>query len=155
MKQAFTVTYPKIVDKIKLPVTIKTDKNSVSAVALWDTGATICVISDVVVNALSLVPRGMLTLSGVNSVATHHAYDIDLLLPNEVSLQGLAAVNAPIDEQGIDLIIGMNVMSFCDFCVTNYQGKTMFSFRMPSLSHIDLVGEPTKTEIVPFEDKWK
>jgi hypothetical protein len=40
---------------------------------------------------------------------------------------------------GCDMLIGMDVINLGDFAVTNYNGRTMFSFRMPSADRIDFV----------------
>lgn len=37
----------------------------------------------------------------------------------------------------IDLLIGMDIISLGDFAITNVNGKTTFSFRLPSTSIID------------------
>ena len=39
--------------------------------------------------------------------------------------------------QGADVLIGMDVINCGDFAISNLDGKTSFSFRMPSLERID------------------
>lgn len=36
----------------------------------------------------------------------------------------------------------MDVIGLGDFAVSNYRGKTTFTFRVPSLEEIDFVDEP-------------
>src|SRR3972149_10734968 len=36
-----------------------------------------------------------------------------------------------------DILIGMDLITLGDFAITNKDGQTMFSFRHPSLGHID------------------
>ena len=38
---------------------------------------------------------------------------------------------------GGDVLIGMDVITQGDFAVTNREGRTVFSFRVPSLIHLD------------------
>jgi hypothetical protein len=38
-----------------------------------------------------------------------------------------------------DILIGMDIITLGDFAVSNFEGVTKFSFRVPSLSHIDFV----------------
>jgi preprotein translocase subunit SecA len=35
------------------------------------------------------------------------------------------------------MLIGMDIIGLGDFVVTNFNGKTMFSFRMPSMASMD------------------
>ena len=42
---------------------------------------------------------------------------------------------------GYDMLIGMDVMNLGDFAVTNKDGRTVFSFRIPSCRCIDFVKE--------------
>lgn len=39
------------------------------------------------------------------------------------------------------VIIGMNIITLGDLAITNYQGTTTFSFRMPSQGWIDFEAE--------------
>jgi len=39
------------------------------------------------------------------------------------------------------MLIGMDVICKGDFAITNFQGNTTFSFRMPSMYEIDFVAE--------------
>jgi hypothetical protein len=39
------------------------------------------------------------------------------------------------------MLIGMDVINYGDFAISNYNGKTTFSFRMPSLMKIDFCKE--------------
>ena len=47
---------------------------------------------------------------------------------------------------GGDVLIGMDIISQGDFAVTNHGGITKFSFRMPSVTHIDFVEEFKKSQ---------
>lgn len=40
-----------------------------------------------------------------------------------------------------DLIIGMDIITQGDFSITNFGGRTLFSFRIPSLHSIDYESE--------------
>ena len=43
---------------------------------------------------------------------------------------------------GFDILIGMDIINRGDFAVTNRNGKTMFSYRYPSMAAIDFQSEP-------------
>ena len=49
----------------------------------------------------------------------------------------LRVTEAPLHET--DVLIGMDIISKGDFCVTNFQGKTVLTFRVPSCSEFDFV----------------
>lgn len=45
-----------------------------------------------------------------------------------------------------DILIGMDIITLGDFAVTNYEGVTKLSFRVPSQRHIDFVEEAAATD---------
>ena len=45
---------------------------------------------------------------------------------------------------GIEVLVGMDIIGKGDFAVTSRGMNTIFSFRMPSLTHIDFVKEYNK-----------
>ena len=103
--------------------------------ALWDTGADTTVISSKIVKALNLNPSGRAELTGINSSSQSNTYAVHLLLPTG----NLASYVEVIEDDGIayDMVIGMDVISKGDFAFTNRDGKSVFSFRLPSEEHID------------------
>lgn len=58
MSSAFSYKPGKIVNSLKSTVKIFNEDKSVEVIALWDTGATLCCISENVVEQLSLVATG-------------------------------------------------------------------------------------------------
>ena len=50
-------------------------------------------------------------------------------------------VDALAGEQD-DVLIGMDIINLGDFAVSNVEGSTCFTFRMPSLEEFDFVGVP-------------
>ncbi len=51
-------------------------------------------------------------------------------------------IGSEIGNQGIDLLIGMDIIGLGDFAVTNLNGVTQFTFRLPSVESIDFVNQP-------------
>jgi hypothetical protein len=43
--------------------------------------------------------------------------------------------------EGCDVLIGMDVITTGDLAITNHNGKTTFSFRVPACEEIDFVEE--------------
>lgn len=105
--------------------------------AIWDTGATRTVISKNVVQSCNLKPTGMAkvhTASGTDIVPTYY---VSIGLPNKIVIPILQVTEGVLT--GTDVLIGMDIMNSGDFVVTNKDGKTVFSFRMPSVECIDFV----------------
>ena len=44
-----------------------------------------------------------------------------------------------LSEKGIDCLLGMDIISLGDFSITNFEGKTWLSFRIPSQHKVDFV----------------
>jgi len=68
-----------------------------------------------------------------------NTYLVNLFLPNNVVV---AAV--PVSEGGIagaDMLIGMDIITMGDFSITNCNGQSCWTFRMPSVEEIDFVKE--------------
>ena len=104
--------------------------------AIWDTGATNTCITPKVVADLKLFPSGKTTISGVTSDEEVSTYFIALGLPNKAGFPTIRVAEGK-NIQGADVLIGMDVINCGDFAISNLDGKTSFSFRMPSLERID------------------
>ena len=62
---------------------------------------------------------------------------MDIILNNEVIFTDWNVMVSKIGAQGIDILIGMDIISKGDFAISNYDGKTQFSFRLPSQQDVD------------------
>ncbi len=118
---------------------------------LWDTGATASVITTSVVTALELKATGITNMQGVNEIKQSNLYYLTVILNNDKIRLNLRVSECPkisnIDSIGI--LIGMDIISKGDFAITNYQGKTIMSFRVPSFQVIDFVkGTKQNTPVV-------
>jgi predicted aspartyl protease len=112
-------------------------------VGLWDTGATGSVITQKVVDACSLLPYTMQKVVGAyGGVTERNAYLVAIGLPNHVSIPNVTVVLGEL--HGTDVLIGMDVITLGDFAITHEDaGKTVFSFRIPSLHTIDYSKQAT------------
>lgn len=113
--------------------------------AIWDTGATNSVIVRRVVQELNLQASGRVICQGVSSADQGtHEYETDtflvnLYLPNNVALIGMRVSEGTVG--GAEVLLGMDVIVNGDFAVTNYNGQTWWTFRLPSNEPIDFVKE--------------
>jgi len=108
-----------------------------SFTALWDTGATVSVISQRVVDACGLKPIAPVEVHGVHGPSMTSAYLVNLRLPSNVLFPGLLVTLGVLRDA--DVLIGMDIIARGDFAVTNFDSKTTFTFRMPSRGVIDFV----------------
>lgn len=145
---AFTTKFDGRSSKLTNSVQVEYSGKSFEALALWDTGATGTCLSKEAVNALDLVPTGkieMKTPSGTSEVST---YLVDLVLQNQVRVTDVQVCESEIGEQGIGALIGMDIITMGDFAVSNRDGKTCFSFRIPSIKRTDYVDEVRAQNII-------
>ena len=140
---SFTVKYNGIAREIDSPVYIKssfggkfTEKQYK---AIWDTGATNTVIGNHVAEELGLIPVGATTAYGVSGSYDCNCYLIDLGLPNLIQISDCNVLSGTFD--GFDVLIGMDLITYGDFAITNHGDKTTCSFRMPSMTQIDFYAE--------------
>ena len=104
--------------------------------AIWDTGATHSVISPKVVMACNLksTGRGIAHYADGSSKIVQE-FLVNIGLPNEVVFSSIRVTLGGFT--GGDVLIGMDIISQGDFAVTNFNQKTVFSFRAPSREIID------------------
>ena len=100
-------------------------------------------ISQSVVDKCNLIPVGFTELHHAQgSTKDVPVYIVNIGLPSGVAIPGVIVSLAQISrDQGIDVLIGMDIITQGDFAVTNPKGNTKFSFRMPSIADIDFVEE--------------
>lgn len=107
--------------------------------ALWDTGATHTAISKHVVDTLRLKQEGFVPIVHANGQDIAPVYHIALLLPNGTAWPMTNVAQTELT--GFDILIGMDIINRGDFAVSNRNGKTMFSFRYPSMTDFDFQSE--------------
>ena len=105
--------------------------------AVWDTGADTTCIHPRIVKELGLEPYGQMEIEGYGGVEIDDTYAVHLKLPTG-DWAFCMEVSASDNMKSFDIIIGMDVIGFGDFCFTNKDEKSCFSFRIPSEEHIEL-----------------
>ena len=140
MSSAFTISYSASSNQLRSPVVIKPygDNGSYSdRVAVWDTGAMKTTISTELAKELSLSIISYVHVSTPNGKSLVPCYYVDVSLPNGVTVVKVFVLGGVL--AGFDVLVGMDIINLGDFAVTNFNGKTVFSYRVPSLSTIDFV----------------
>lgn len=111
---------------------------------LWDTGASSSCISKNLAEKLGLKQVGVaqsFTAAGPTMVKT---YVVNIGLLNHVQISMVQVSEAVLN--GFDVLIGMDIITLGDFSITNVDGKTIFSFRVPSTETIDYVQQENQKE---------
>lgn len=142
MSLSFTITYNGITNRIKSDAFVSKPESSgkVKLKALWDTGATQCVISEKYAQTIGLSKVGEATMNHAGGFSKVNVYIADIELLNKVVVKDVKLLSTQ-SINDFDMIIGMNVITLGDFCITNKDKKTVVSFRYPSESKIDFVKE--------------
>jgi len=153
--RAFTRAHRRRVNVLRSPVWVSEAFDPLVAappptnkfVAIWDTGATSSVITQNVINKCGLLPTGMTNVHTASGQTSCHTFLACITLPNKVGFSSVRVTEGKI--AGADVLIGMDIISAGDFAVSNYRGKTKFSFRAPSLASIDFVKELEEEDSLP------
>lgn len=83
----------------------------------------------------------MTTVHGVHGPKHDvETYLVGIWLPNQVVFTQVRVTKAEAI-LGAEVLIGMDIIAMGDFSVTNFKGITKFSYRTPSMNHIDYVEE--------------
>ena len=106
---------------------------------LRDTGATISAITKRVAADLGLPTEARIPIQHAGGVSDMPQHYVNLLLPNNVIMVGRAVAQLPLTDY--DVIVGMDIISEGDFAISNCNGKTTFTFRMPSVQEFDFVAD--------------
>ncbi len=151
----FTEIYPEIIREISTDVWIaqpfETDyhpepESFKKYRAIWDTGATGCVVSQKVLDELQLPWIGKKWVIGVTGEAEERdEYLMGIRLPNSL-FRGDIDVIIGNTGQFTDVLIGMNIIADGDFALTHQNGKSKFTFQIPSVVDIDFMSNPPFTQ---------
>ena len=133
-----TVDFGSIVTQIKTECIIALPKNTNPAEddkhssysAIWDTGAQMSSISHRVVEELGLVPIGAIPVESVHGKKSANLYMINITPPIGIRFYSIFVTEAP-HMQTADVLIGMDIIKYGDFLITNGNNHTMMRFQVP------------------------
>jgi len=135
---SFTARYTSIARILPTKVYVEspTTKNFVEANAIWDTGASSSLITPEIAEKLNIKPISKTMMATPSDKRVQcNVYLINIYLPNKAKIVAVQVLEGI--PSSCDMLIGMDVISLGDFAVTNFNGKTAFSFRTPSMTEID------------------
>ena len=114
--------------------------NPFPCLALWDTGSTGCMVSQSVVSTCGLHEYERAPIFNASgTVEDVPRYMVNLYLPNGLVVRELLVALGEFED--FDVLIGMDVITLGDLAVTNANGQTTFTFRVPSQGIIDFTAE--------------
>jgi len=142
--QAFTVRYNGKVNPIVTQIALSCieKKEKFESKGLWDTGATGSAITKSMAEKIGLMPVGQVEVGGVHGVQRVNWYFIHLeFYKGNVTIKLKVTECKSLGLTGAEMLIGMDVILLGDFAITNNDGKTTMSYRLPSGREIDFVKE--------------
>lgn len=144
---AFTCRNNGIANTIITSVLIfnRSENTQLEVKAVWDTGATGSAINKELVPLLKLKPFGLGQHNTANGPGECGFYLIDIALPNNVRINDIQVIDANLCDT--QMLIGMDIISQGQFCISNVNGKTTASFVMPAVEETDYVKKVIDTQI--------
>lgn len=108
-------------------------------IAIWDTGCAMTTVKSSLLKSLGLESKESISINTVSGTTEHDVYYVDLLLPGGFALKHHKVIAG--EQNACDVLVGMDVITMGDFAVTNLNGETTFTFRVPSECVIDFHAE--------------
>lgn len=138
-----TYEFDTIVRRIEIDVTLEYHtKDGYSWVkrsckALIDTGAYISGIKQSVVEEMGLKPEEETSITtSTDSNVSSNIFFVNVFLSDTYCIEDLRVADLPNEKSPNDFIIGMDILSHSDFAISNANGKTVFTIRLPPRKHI-------------------
>jgi predicted aspartyl protease len=129
---AFRYEYPGLPSQLISEVeVISLDDSSMRNIykGVWDTGATLTMITPKIFSELKLTQIDTVTVHGVNSLMKVPVVLINLILPNKIKVNNIRVSVSEI--QGVDMLIGMDLILLGDFSISNLEQQTVFTYAIP------------------------
>lgn len=139
---ALTRDYKGISNFISTPVKIAnfSTRDYRNTLAIWDTGASNSVTTKSLVKKLELVAISLTRTRGVHGDKIDvPVYAIKLHMNNFNTILRVTECEELLDDGSHGILIGMDVITKGDFTITNFNGNTVMTFRIPSIETLDFV----------------
>jgi predicted aspartyl protease len=120
---------------------LSSDNRILKTRALWDTGASNCVVTKQTAKELNLRPISVSQVSHADGITLANVYLVNIYLPNNLVVPNVRVTECADSDGLFGVIIGMDVITLGDLAITNVGENTTVSFRIPSLHTIDHLHE--------------
>lgn len=140
--KAFTVTMDRQTISLVSCVTFRmNDGRKVYTRAIWDTGASFCVMREQFAKGLTLytVGEGEVYSAGVHRKSP--IVEADMILPGNIEIKRQQFHVVKFAGLHFDVVIGMDIIRRGDFACCLVDGCTQFSFRVKSKEVFDFTKE--------------
>lgn len=157
--KSYTQKHNDLAHALKEDVLISADRdmypNSKSGryTCVFDTGASCSAINKKIARECNLTPISKAKVNTAGGVVIQDVYLVNIELPTGTIEKVKATAMEEIN--GTDVLIGMDIITLGDFAITNMDGKTVFSFRIPSCETIDYCKEASKINKKMLEKELK
>ena len=141
MSKSLVIT--KIYSISEFPSCIRTEENicvlnnNIPIKCLWDTGSSESVLSSDFIKKYNLQSIGSTIVGTTGTTLKSKIYTIDFLLAEKQHISLNVSESLQLCGSGIDMLIGMDVITLGDFALTSSDDAICFSFRYPSQGLID------------------
>lgn len=144
---AFTTKYNGLARVLITDVGLSTPYNPTNGIkepeitikAIWDTGASMSVITKKTASQLKLQPSGKVLAKNTSEEKLHDSYILNVYLPNKLMIVFVKVIDCEDILDNADMLIGMDIIGMGDLAITNKDGKTVMSYVIPSAGAIDYV----------------
>lgn len=116
---------------------VRAEKCKKEVKATWDTGASRTIISNRLAECLRLEKIADTKMTTASGETGTKKYYVDLILPNGCTVKNVVVMSGDFGETDVDVLLGMDIITLGDFAISNLEGNTVFSFRMPPGDIID------------------
>ena len=99
--------------------------------ALWDTSSAQSCISNDVVKLIDPIRKSKEKTASAEGDIVKEMFSISISISDEITFRDVTVEKKDLSEKGVDMLIGMDIISRGDFEVRNYNGLTQFAFRIP------------------------
>lgn len=110
---------------------------SVKLKALLDTGCNVTSIYHNIAIDMRLQSYGTIPMSGMTDPWESPIHKISMVIGGTVHIPTINIAEFPVARDGIDMVIGTDVLSLCDMAITNVNGFTKIRISHPSGSDQD------------------
>jgi len=124
-------------EPFELDTSNRNDPRILNTKALWDTGATGCVVTKSVALALKLKPISVAKVGGLGGYKESNVYLVHLYLADNIVIEHVQVTEIADLGDTFGIIFGMNLINQGDFAISNLNNKTTISVRWPSLETFD------------------
>ena len=134
-ERTFLSVHDKDIPYVASMATVSSANKTKRVLAQWDTGATNSAVSYQVASELGLVQRATKMVRAGGECLARPVYVVDIELCPGLKFYDVEVFGLNIGSGGLDIIIGMDIISLGDLSLSRYDGEIRLAFRVPSMCH--------------------